>query len=69
VQQAGDRAVAFVVVGPRRFERRAITIGQSTGDYVEVTGGVAEGEEVATEGSYALKSEFLREQMSTGGPL
>lgn len=69
LQQVGDRTTAFLVVGPRRFERREITIGQSAGDYVEVTGGLADGDEVVTEGSYALKSELLREQMPAGGPL
>lgn len=68
LQRAGDCAIAFVVVGPRRFERREITVGQSAGDYVEVTGGLVEGDEVVTEGSYALKSEWLREQMPAGGP-
>jgi cobalt-zinc-cadmium efflux system membrane fusion protein len=69
LQQAGDRLVAFVMKGPRRFERRVVTVAPGTGDYVEVRGGVAEGEEVVTDGSYALKSEFLRDLMPTGGPL
>jgi cobalt-zinc-cadmium efflux system membrane fusion protein len=69
LQQVGDHTAAFLVVGLRRFELREITIGQSAGDYVEVTGGLVGGDEVVTEGSYALKSELLREQMPAGGPL
>ncbi len=69
VQQVGSRTVAFVVRGPRRFESREVTIAQAPGDYVQVVVGLTAGEEVVTQGSYALKSELLREQMPTGGPL
>lgn len=69
VQQVGSRTMAFVVLGPRRFESREVRIGESSNDYVEVKAGLKEGDEVVTEGSYALKSEALREQMPMGGPL
>lgn len=69
VQQMGNRQVAFVVQGPRRFESREVTLGQASSEYVQVITGLAAGDEVVTQGSYALKSELLREQMSTGGPL
>jgi membrane fusion protein, heavy metal efflux system len=69
VQQVGSRTVAFVVRGPHRFESRDVTIGQASGDYVQVVAGLTSGDEVVTQGSYALKSEHLREQMPTGGPL
>lgn len=69
VQQVGSRAVAFVVRGPRRFESREVTLGQASSEYIQVITGLAAGDEVVTQGSYALKSELLREQMPTGGPL
>ncbi|MDH5640298.1 MAG: efflux RND transporter periplasmic adaptor subunit [Nitrospira sp.] len=69
VQQVGSRTVVFVVRGPRRFEWRDVKIGESSDDAVQIQEGVKEGDEVVTEGSYALKSEALREQMPTGGPL
>ena len=69
VQQVGSRTVAFVVRGPRRFESREVTLGQASSEYIQVVAGLAAGEEVVTQGSYALKSELLREQMPTGGPL
>lgn len=69
VQQVGSRTVAFVVRGPRRFESREVTLGQASSEYIQVVAGLTSGDEVVTEGSYALKSELLREQMPTGGPL
>lgn len=69
VQQVGSRTVVFVAQGPTRFELREVKMGESSKDYVEVKIGVQEGDEVVTEGSYALKSEALREQMPMGGPL
>lgn len=69
VQQMGNRMVVFVVRGPRRFESREVTIGESSADYVHVKTGLAENDEVVTQGSFALKSEMLRGQISTGGPL
>jgi cobalt-zinc-cadmium efflux system membrane fusion protein len=69
VQQVGNRSVVFVALGPRRFEAREVTIGESSDGYVQVKTGVADGGEVVTQGSYALKSELLREQMPAGGPL
>jgi len=67
VQQVGSRTVAFVVQGPRRFESREVTIVQASGDYIQVVAGLVAGDEVVTQGSYALKSELLREQMPLEG--
>ena len=69
VQQVGSRTVVFVVRGPRRFESREVTLGQASSEYVQIVAGLTSGHEVVTQGSYALKSELLREQMPTGGPL
>lgn len=69
VQQVGSRTVAFLVQGPHRFEAREVTLGQTSPEYVQVITGLAAGDEVVTQGSYALKSELLREQMPMGGPL
>jgi len=69
VQQVGSRTIVFVVRGSRRFESREVKTGESSKKYVEVKGGVQEGDEVVTQGSYALKSEALREQMPMEGPL
>jgi cobalt-zinc-cadmium efflux system membrane fusion protein len=69
IQQVGSRTVVFAVRGPRRFEPCEVTFGQTSPEYVQVITGLAAGDEVVTQGSYALKSELLREEMPTGGPL
>jgi cobalt-zinc-cadmium efflux system membrane fusion protein len=55
----GDEVV-FVALDEGRFEKRPIVTGQTVADYVEVTSGVAAGERVVGEGSFLVKSEFLR---------
>ena len=69
LQQVGSRTMVFVMRGPHRFEFLDVTIGESSNEYVEIRDGLKEGDEIVTEGSYALKSEALRGQMSMGGPL
>ncbi|MBX3301509.1 MAG: efflux RND transporter periplasmic adaptor subunit [Nitrospira sp.] len=69
VQQVGNRRVVFAVLGPRRFESRDVTVTQTSGDYFQVVAGLTAGEEVVTQGSYTLKSELLREEISAGGSL
>ncbi len=69
LQQVGGRTMVFVTRGPHRFELYDVKIGASSNDYVEITAGLKEGDEVVTEGSYALKSEALRGQLSLGGSL
>ena len=68
IQQAGSRTIAFKVRGPRQFESREVTIVPGTSEYVQILAGLADGDEVVTQGSYALKSEFLREQLPSEGP-
>ena len=67
VQQVGSKTVVFLVRGPRRFEAREISVGQGSSEYLPVVKGLAEGDEVVTQGSYTLKSEYLREQMPSEG--
>jgi cobalt-zinc-cadmium efflux system membrane fusion protein len=69
VQQVGERTVVFLPRGPSRFEVRDVRLGAVSEPYVEVKEGLAAGDKVVTEGSYMLKSEILRDQMPTGGPL
>lgn len=69
LQQVGSRTMVFVTRGPHRFEFLDVTIGETSNEYVEIKSGLMEKDEVVTEGSYALKSEALRGQMSMGGPL
>jgi cobalt-zinc-cadmium efflux system membrane fusion protein len=62
IQRVDGRSVVFVKgAGPDgAFERRIVELGVSTGDQVEVRRGVKEGELVASDGAFLLKSELLR---------
>jgi cobalt-zinc-cadmium efflux system membrane fusion protein len=62
IQRVDGRSVVFVK-GPKTddgFERRIVELGVSTGDQVEVRRGIKEGELVASDGAFLLKSELLR---------
>ncbi len=60
VQQTEAGPIAFVRQAPDRFERRPLTLGIQRSDWVEVRNGVANGETVATAGSFGLKAILLR---------
>lgn len=60
VQETEQGPIAFVRTGPDTFQRRALTLGVRRSDWVEVEAGVADGETVATKGSFALKAILLR---------
>ena len=66
VQRDGDERVVFVKTGKRRFQRRVVTLGRHSADNVEVTSGISVGEEVATSGTFILKSEAAKESMGGG---
>ncbi|HWR52985.1 MAG TPA: efflux RND transporter periplasmic adaptor subunit, partial [Bryobacteraceae bacterium] len=57
LQQVGGDTVVFVRTGDGLFEKRALKLGDRNGGWVEVTGGLAAGEMVVTDGSFLLKSE------------
>jgi len=56
LQTIDDKPVVFVRAGPDRFERRDLQLGVQRPDWVEVRAGVRAGEEVVTDGAFALKS-------------
>jgi cobalt-zinc-cadmium efflux system membrane fusion protein len=64
IQRVDGRPVVFVKDGnpgsSGRFERRVVELGVSTGDQVEIRRGVKEGEVLASDGAFLLKSELLR---------
>lgn len=66
VQRDGDDSIAFVVEAERRFERRKLRVGASSNGFVEVLGGVKEGEVVVIDGAFLLKSEAAKETMGGG---
>jgi cobalt-zinc-cadmium efflux system membrane fusion protein len=62
IQRVDGRSVVFVkgAAADGAFERRIVELGVSTGDQVEIRRGIKEGELVASDGAFLLKSELLR---------
>lgn len=48
------------------YIRRPVTKGREFNEWIEITGGLKEGEGVVTEGAFLLKSDVLREKMGAG---
>jgi cobalt-zinc-cadmium efflux system membrane fusion protein len=60
VQEVDGQSVVFVTDGAGTFRRRAVTLGRTVADAVEITGGLQAGERIAVAGSFVLKSELLK---------
>ena len=65
VQLTEQGPIAFVQVAPDRFVRRDLALGIERADWVEVKHGVADGETVATTGSFGLKAILLRDLLGS----
>jgi Cu(I)/Ag(I) efflux system membrane fusion protein len=57
VLRAGTQDVVFVARGQGKLEPRVVQLGVSSGDTIEVTGGLAEGEAVVTRANFLIDSE------------
>lgn len=66
VQRLGEERVVFVRIDERTYEPRVVTLGRSTKELVEVTGEVAAGDAVATDGAFLLKTELSKENIGAG---
>jgi len=53
--------------GGARFERRRVELGRKEGGSTLVTGGIRPGENVVTEGAFAIKSQLERSKMPAEG--
>jgi cobalt-zinc-cadmium efflux system membrane fusion protein len=64
IQLLDERPVVFVAHpdghGGARFERRDVELGGTAGGRTQVLRGLAPGDTVVVEGSFAVKSEFAR---------
>jgi cobalt-zinc-cadmium efflux system membrane fusion protein len=62
IQQVGNRAVVYLAdsLQPGRFVERAVTLGVSSGEQVEVVSGLRPGDVVVTEGSFFVRAERER---------
>ena len=66
VQSDGDRHVAFIRTSETSFEVRPVKLGLQEREVVEVEG-LNDGEQIATTGSYLLKSELQKDRIASGG--
>jgi cobalt-zinc-cadmium efflux system membrane fusion protein len=60
VVKVDGRDVVFVQTADRTFELRSVVLGDAGQDWVEVRSGLTEGEMIAVEGAFSLKSEILK---------
>lgn len=63
IQTLAGKQTIFVQTAPNTFARRTLEAGRGFGDYVEVLAGLKAGEEVVTEGSFILKSQFSKAEL------
>lgn len=57
VLYAGDNRVVFVDLGEGRLQPRQVKVGVRAGDFVEIVGGLAEGERIVTSANFLIASE------------
>ncbi len=67
VQEIDGKSVVFVAGAEGRFARRDVAVGGEADGWVEVVSGLEEGESVASDGSFLLKSELLQRSERSGG--
>lgn len=52
-------ATVWVQTGKNTFKNKMVTIGMESGDRIEITNGLTQGEAVVTSGAYLINSEFI----------
>jgi cobalt-zinc-cadmium efflux system membrane fusion protein len=62
VQEAGSYQVVYVFLKPGAYEERRVKLGAEAENMVEVIGGLQPGERIATNGSFALRAQALKEE-------
>jgi cobalt-zinc-cadmium efflux system membrane fusion protein len=67
VQLVGDKHVAFTKAGDGRFQSHELQVGVQRQDWIEVKSGLAEGDEVVTSGSFALKAILQKSMLGGAG--
>ncbi len=63
VRNVEGRSVVFVPDGQGKFVPREVRLGSVISGWVEILEGLEEGDEVAAEGSFALKAELLKKTL------
>lgn len=68
VTQTENGPLIFVQTGERSFRRCEVKLGIHDGDFIQVlSGGIEPGQQVVTQGSHALKSELILNQLASAG--
>ena len=60
LQREGEGQVVFVAQDDTSFVQRVVQVGRAFDNWIEITEGLQAGEQVATEGSFILKSELAK---------
>lgn len=60
IQTMDGRPVVFVMTAPGRFVRRQVESGHTLDGFTEILTGLKQGDVIVTEGSFILKSEFVK---------
>jgi cobalt-zinc-cadmium efflux system membrane fusion protein len=60
IQQIDGKSVAFVRNSEKEFQKREVQTGIASGGYTEIRSGLKEGDVVASQGSFVVKTAFLR---------
>jgi len=66
VQRARGTELVFVRLAEQVYEARRVVSGPAEGSLVAVTGRIAAGDKVVTEGSFLLKTETLKDSIGAG---
>ncbi len=62
VQQVNNESVVFVELAENKFEKRKVELGTNSDGWVEIKGGLKEGEKVVAQGAFMLKSHLKKEE-------
>ncbi|GMU91475.1 MAG: hypothetical protein AMXMBFR4_05330 [Candidatus Hydrogenedentota bacterium] len=66
VQDVDGRPVVFTRIEDDLFETRLVEVGPAREGYVAILAGLTPADRIATDGSYILKSEFLKARLGAG---
>ncbi len=60
VQEIAGRPTVFVRTAPGHFQARPVRTGRTLESYIEISSGLKQGDEIATRGSFVLKSQLMK---------
>jgi cobalt-zinc-cadmium efflux system membrane fusion protein len=66
IQRDGERFLVFVPKRENEYEVRSVTVGKRGAEYVEILGGLEDGEPIVVQGTFILKSEAAKHEMGGG---